>query len=326
MPNQDILVCSENISLLRELLGKASVECGVFKGEVKALYLGKETVEAASLAAAGATTVLQIESGTLREGDVESVTSLLSSFISASQPALILMGATKLAMEIAPRVAERTQAAYAASVTNFSINEATHAVKADCMLYAGLGVDTLQFKPHVTLLTVVPGAFSPIELPSTTIKVESLSLPATSNRIEITAYKPKTGSSTRVEEAKAIIDVGQGIKQKEDLQFIHELADLLDGLVTCTRPLAADRDWFPEWLGLSGKKVSPELCLTIGISGAVQHIVGVRDSHIIVAVNNDENAGVFLDADYGVIADLYEFIPALRDRLKARGISPIWAA
>ena len=102
------------------------------------------------------------------------------------------------------------------------------------------------------------------------------------------------------------------------------MADLLDGQLACSRPIASDRDWFPEWLGLSGAKIKPELCLTVGVSGAIQHIVGIRDSRIIAAVNNDEGAAIFAQADYGVVADLYEFVPALIERIKARGIRPAW--
>ena len=92
-----------------------------------------------------------------------------------------------------------------------------------------------------------------------------------------------------------------------------------------SRPVSSDRDWLPEWLGLSGAKIKPELCLTLGISGAIQHIVGIRDSRVIAAVNNDEDAAIFTQADIGIVADLYEFLPALMERFKARGIRPAWS-
>ena len=135
--------------------------------------------------------------------------------------------------------------------------------------------------------------------------------------------QPKA-KGARLEEAKLVVDVGQGVKQRDDLGMIRALANTLDGQLACSRPVASDRDWFPEWLGLSGAKIKPELCLTLGISGAIQHIVGIRDSRVIAAVNNDENAAIFTQADYGVVADLYEFLPALMERLKARGIRPAW--
>jgi electron transfer flavoprotein alpha subunit len=142
--------------------------------------------------------------------------------------------------------------------------------------------------------------------------------------LTIQEYKPKPASGARLEEARLVVDVGQGVKQRDDLQMIQALADFLDGQIACSRPIASDRDWFPEWLGLSGAKIKPELCLTVGVSGAIQHIVGIRDSRLIAAVNNDEGAAIFAQADYGVVADLYEFLPALMDRMKARGIRPAW--
>jgi electron transfer flavoprotein alpha subunit len=106
--------------------------------------------------------------------------------------------------------------------------------------------------------------------------------------------------------------------KREDLELAESLASLLGGQVACTRPISSERDWFPEWLGLSGKKLSPDLCITLGVSGAIQHVIGIRDSKIIVAVNKDEGAGIFMQADYGVVADLYEFVPVLIEALRAR--------
>ncbi len=324
MPTQDFLVCSENLSLLREMLGKAAQEAQKINGRVHACYFGNESSSAADLAQAGANVVHTI-SGELKQGDAETVTSLLSALFVQVQPIVVLLGATKSGMEIAPRIAQRNQAAYAASVINFEV-DASGAVRAQSVLYTGLGLDKIEFKPGSAVLTVAPGEFAPLGNAQAQADVQSITIPEGSTRVEITAYKPKTGSSARLEEAKAIVDLGQGVKQKEDLPLFNDLAAAIDGLVACSRPLASDRDWFPEWLGLSGKKVRPEICFAIGISGAVQHIVGVRDSRLIVAVNNDENAGVFLNADYGVVADMYEFIPALLERMKARGIRSEWIA
>jgi electron transfer flavoprotein alpha subunit len=118
--------------------------------------------------------------------------------------------------------------------------------------------------------------------------------------------------------------VGRGVKKIEDLEMLNVLANLLGGQLSCSRPVSSDRDWFPEWLGLSGAKVKPELCLTIGVSGAIQHVVGIRDSRVIACVNNDENAAIFAQADLGVVADLDEFLPVLVQRLQERDAHPVW--
>ena len=121
-----------------------------------------------------------------------------------------------------------------------------------------------------------------------------------------------------------MVDIGQGVETEADLELVRSLCNLLGGEMGCTRPIASERDWLPDWLGLSGAKVSPELCLAVGVSGQIQHIVGIRDSRVIAAVNSDENATIFTQADYGVVADLKEFVPVLIDRIKARGVKPAW--
>jgi electron transfer flavoprotein alpha subunit len=143
-------------------------------------------------------------------------------------------------------------------------------------------------------------------------------------RLSVIGEHAKPPSGARLQEAKAVVDIGQGMKEPEDFEMARSLADLLDGQLSCSRPVAIGRDWLPDWLGLSGAKVKPELCLTIGISGAIQHVVGIRESRVIAAVNNDETAAIFTQADIGVVADLHEFLPVLIERLRARGARPAW--
>ncbi len=318
MAPNTILVFSEKPALLQQLLGKARQQADVLGWSVAALSSAQE---AAGLGEAGADVVYQVE-GDLR--NPETTTAVLAAAVGQVKPALVLMGATKLGMETAPRVAERLGAGYAAWVVDFNVDAATQALTAQCMLYTGTGLATYRFKPGMAILTAASGVFEAKDNPGKTASVSTLQAPAVAPRMLVQEYKPKQSSGARVEEAKLVIDVGQGVKQREDLQLVQGLADLLDGQLACSRPIASDRDWFPEWLGLSGAKIKPELCLTVGVSGAIQHIVGIRDSHLIAAVNMDEGAAIFAQADYGVVADLYEFIPALVERIKARGIRPAW--
>jgi electron transfer flavoprotein alpha subunit len=321
MSAQDFLVCSDKLALVKEMAGKAAEVAASCGGKVYALYAGSEDFTAQDLANAGADVVFDPK-GALKAGDSEALAHVLAALKAEIAPLAILIGGTKTGFEVAPRLAERLQSAYAANVIDLSVEDG--ALSVNCSLYTGLGVEKMEFEPGLVVMTASAGAFSALERSGAAAETRDLPFSAPASRVAISAYNHKPVSTARVEEAKAIVDVGQGVKNKEDLAQFEALASELSGLVTCTRPLAADRDWFPEWLGLSGKKVSPEVCLVVGVSGAVQHIVGVRDSHLIVAVNNDENAGVFLDADYGVIADLYEFIPAFSAQLKARGVRPVW--
>jgi len=140
---------------------------------------------------------------------------------------------------------------------------------------------------------------------------------AREKRLEV-REKPRGG--VNLEEAEIIVGVGRGFKSKEDLRLAFELAELLGGQVGCTRPIAADLKWLSEdhWIGISGKRVSPKLYIAIGISGSPQHMSGVQGAKVIVAINKDKSAPIFKQADYGVVADLYEFVPILIRKLRER--------
>ncbi len=318
MKSNTILVFSEKPALLRELLGEARRKADALAWTVAAVDFEKE---GADLAEVGADMIYHVDADVR---DPETVAAVLASAADQVQPGIFLLGATKLGMEVAPRLAERFSAGYAAWVVGFEIDPATQSTTAQCMLYTGTGLATYHFEPGMLILTAAQGIFEPNLTADITANFGTLKVPETTSRMTILNYKPKPASGARLEEARLVVDVGQGVRQKEDLQMVQALADLLDGQLACSRPIASDRDWFPEWLGLSGAKVKPELCLAIGISGAIQHIVGIRESHIIAAVNTDEGAPIFFQADYGVVADLYEFLPALIDRIKAREIRPVW--
>jgi electron transfer flavoprotein alpha subunit len=312
------LIWSEKPTLARELASQARVSADEVGGNVVAVQYG--LAEAINWNECGVDVAYTIEAA----NDPETCVAVLSGAIKQANPGLVLIGATKLGMEVAPRLAERMSAGYAAWTIGFEIDAANN-VTVRCMLYTGTGLAAYQFKPGPVVLTAAPGVFEAKDTTGRQARVEALNVTIGAARISIAGDQPKA-KGARLEEAKLVVDVGQGVKQREDLDMIRALATALDGQLACSRPVASDRDWFPEWLGLSGAKIKPELCLTLGISGAIQHIVGIRDSRVIAAVNNDENAAIFTQADYGVVADLYEFLPALMERLKARGIRPVWVA
>ena len=138
--------------------------------------------------------------------------------------------------------------------------------------------------------------------------------------VRVVERKPKEKGGVNIEAAELIVSVGRGFKSKEDLKLAYELADVLGAQIGCSRPIAADLKWLSEdhWVGLSGHKVAPKLYIAVGISGAPQHLAGITDAKIVVAINNDKSAPIFKNCDYGVVADLYQFLPVLTRRLKER--------
>ncbi len=134
------------------------------------------------------------------------------------------------------------------------------------------------------------------------------------------SIRKKELSGVNLEESEIVVGVGRGFRSKDDLKLAFELANALGGQVGGSRPIAADLKWLPEdaWIGISGKRISPKLYIAIGISGAPQHMSGVMGSKIIVAINKDKTAPIFKQADYGVVADLYKFLPVLISKIRER--------
>jgi electron transfer flavoprotein alpha subunit len=142
------------------------------------------------------------------------------------------------------------------------------------------------------------------------------------SRLQVLSVTPKGTSGASLESAEVVIDIGQGVRCRDDLVQIQKLADLLGAQLSCTRPISSERGWLEEWVGLSGRRVSPRLCITLGVSGAIQHMVGIRGSQVIVAVDSNPDSAMLVQADYGVVMDLYEFVPALIEALRTRGVRP----
>lgn len=136
--------------------------------------------------------------------------------------------------------------------------------------------------------------------------------------MSVTGRSPRAGESVDLAAAATILGVGRGFAKREDLDLGRELAAALGAELACTKSLA-DFEWLPEdrIVGLSGAKTKPDLYLSVGISGQVQHTVGISQAKIIAAVNSDKEAPIFQLADYGIVGDLYQVVPALMEKLKS---------
>ncbi|MCL5075843.1 MAG: electron transfer flavoprotein subunit alpha/FixB family protein [Chloroflexi bacterium] len=313
-----IAVCEDRETLL-ELLGQGRELADTLKVWSAAVVLGEHVEPAAlDLSRWGADKVYMIENPALKHFNVEAYTDALVALSTQVKPALILLGATKRGLELAPRVAERLKVGCVSGCVGLDVEAQSRQIIIKAMVYSGIANASYHCKSKPALATVLPRTFEKKEVNDRNAEVVRFPLEITEPRLKVVSVEPKATSGERIETAAVIVDAGQGIKKKEDLKMLEELATLLGGHMTCTRPLSSDRDWFPEWLGLSGKKVSPDLCITVGVSGAIQHMVGIRQSKIIAAINNDEDSAIFTQADYGVVGNLYEYVPALIEALKKR--------
>jgi len=136
----------------------------------------------------------------------------------------------------------------------------------------------------------------------------------------LTGLRPKEKAPVDLRAARIVVAVGRGLKAKDDLALITDLADAIGGELACSRPLAEGVHWIAKDrnIGISGQQIAPELYVAIGISGQLQHMVGVRDADVIVAVNSDKDALIFKQCDYGIVGDLYTVVPALTAALAAK--------
>jgi electron transfer flavoprotein alpha subunit len=228
----------------------------------------------------------------------------------------IVLVATRINKEAGARVAQTIGAPAITEAIGVRLEDGSPVFIRSVMAGKAISKETLS-SPAVIM--VAPGRNKPVDTGKRVGEIQRISISG-KRSVEIIERKGKERKGVRVEDAEIIVSVGRGFKSKEDLSMAFKLAELIGAQVGCSRPIAADLKWLSEehWIGLSGKKVRPKLYIAIGISGQPQHLAGIMDSKIIVAINKDPGAPIFKYSDYGVVEDLYVFIPKLMEKLSTR--------
>jgi electron transfer flavoprotein alpha subunit len=252
-------------------------------------------------------------------GYTDDIVESIATALGPSQYDYIFLTASRLYKEAGSRVAQRLGAPAITEATSISI-EGNRLILTRSML-AGKAISREMLSAPAVVL-VMPGRYGQASLDRMVKSISRIKISG-KRSIEILERKPKQRGGVRLEDAEIIVSVGRGFKSKEDLSLAFKLAELIGAQVGCSRPIAADLKWLSEehWVGLSGKKVKPKLYMAIGISGQPQHLAGIMDAKIIVAINKDPNAPIFKYADYGVVEDLYHFIPKLIEKISSNRLS-----
>jgi electron transfer flavoprotein alpha subunit len=251
----------------------------------------------------------------IKEDDPESIFIALKNLYDKFNPKLIIGMSSKNLKDAFSRLAGIYDLPFATDIFDFNVSNLKATYKRSFL--SGRAVESEE-APMPLLLLTLPRR-TPKSEGNANGSIEELHVEKKS-QIVIKERKEKVKGGVNLETAEFIVSVGRGFKNKDDLKLAFELADLVGAQIGCSRPIAADLKWLTEdhWVGLSGKKVAPKVYLMFGISGAPQHLAGITDAKTVIAINNDKTAPIFKNADYGIVADLYQFIPILVKKLKEK--------
>jgi electron transfer flavoprotein alpha subunit len=314
----EIWAYSENKDLMLELLGKGTELANKLNTQLTAVLLGHGVKDQAKeLAGYGAQKIVVVDNPQLKEFHVESYLSVLTQLTQQYKPELLLVGSTKRGKELAARLAARLNVGCVPDCQELKVDEQGRLL-VERIVYGGNAIVTQIFRTKPQIVTIPHRRF---EKPEHKAEgegeiVDASHIQPEPPKTEIVEVKPVAVAEAKIEEARVVIGGGRGLERKEDFKLLDELAQTLGGQVGYTRPLVEDRKWFKEWIGLSGHTIKPELYIACGISGVIQHVAGIRDSKTIVAINKDPEAPIMEMADYIVVGDLYEIVPALTEALK----------
>ncbi|HET7790769.1 MAG TPA: electron transfer flavoprotein subunit alpha/FixB family protein [Gemmatimonadales bacterium] len=282
---------------------------------VDALVLGAGPVSGSDrLGAFGADKVVTLTGAGLGAYAPEGYARAIADRVKAGGYAAVLFAASATGKDLAPRVAAKLSVGLAADVTDVAAEGG--AVIASRPVYAGKAILKVKLTGQPALVSLRPNVFTPVERPKAGA-AETAAVSVAPGRVTVKDVKAATGSLD-VGEAPVVISGGRGLKEPANFKLLEDLAKAFGGRAAVGASRAVvDAGWRPhaDQVGQTGKTVSPTLYIAVGISGAIQHLAGMRTSKVIVAINKDKDAPIFKVADYGVVGDLFEIVPRLSEEI-----------
>jgi len=286
-------------------------------GEVVAVLLG-DAVQAlgAEMVQYGADRVVTVEHPHLKTYTSDGYSQAFMAVVESESPDAVVFGHTALGKDLSPKVASKLQSGLISDVTSIE-GEGDEALFVR-PIFSGKAFEKVKIKDGIVFVTIRPNNIAPLAQDAgRTGEVTSVSVEITNLRTIIKEVVRKSSEGVDLSEAKVIIAGGRGVKSEEGFEPLKELAKVLNGAVGASRG-ACDADYcdYSLQIGQTGKVVTPDLYIAAGISGAIQHLAGMSNSKIIVAINKDPEANIFKVADYGIVGDLFEVIPMLTEEFK----------
>ncbi len=264
----------------------------------------------------GAAKVVFLEADALKEYSTEGFANALFAFLSAKKPAAIITGATSQGKDFLPRLAAKFSVGMAADCTEFKADGTSFTVRRP--VYAGKCSKAVQFTQGPAVFSVRPNVLAVSTSHAKSASVEKVAAVAGNIRAKIVQVQASSAKKVELTEADIIISGGRSLKSADNFKIIADCAATVGAAVGASRA-AVDAGYASHdmQVGQTGKTVSPKLYIACGISGAIQHLAGMRTSKVIVAINKDPEAPIFSKADYGIVGDLFEVVPLLTKEFQA---------
>jgi electron transfer flavoprotein alpha subunit len=318
-----------------ELIGKGKELAKDLGVDVSAVLIGHNVEGLADqLAEYGADHVILVDDPELETYRTEPYAQALAGVINEFKPEIVLVGATAIGRDLGPTVSARVKTGLTADCTSLEIGDFPMEAKPGVeqkhgqllMTRPAFGGNTIATiacpdnRPQMA--TVRPGVMQKLEPVSgakadiikSTVKIEK-----NARFVEIEEIVKEVASAADIMDAKILVSGGRGVGSEENFKMLQDLADALGGMVSCSRAVV-DNGWMAKdfQVGQTGKTVRPNVYFAIGISGAIQHVAGMEESDLIIAINKDDSAPIFDVADYGIVGDLNKIVPALTEAIKAQ--------
>jgi electron transfer flavoprotein alpha subunit len=301
-----------------EMLTKAREIAEKANAELTAVILAKNAKELAKPLTDYAKTVIAIEDAKLENFNSEAYKRILTKLITEDKPLLVLMGHTSYGVDLAPNLAAALNLPLATDLIDLAFENDTLSVTRQ--MYGGkVNVKATTRKAETFIATIRQATFTPKKPePPANGQIAETPSPLTEEIAEkrfIQYVLPPPGG-VDITAAEKLVGIGRGIKDQANIPQVEDLAKTLGAVVSCSRPIV-DKGWLPNdrQVGTSGKTVKPKMYLALGISGAFQHILGMKSSDLIIAINKDPKAPIFSFADYGIVEDLFKIVPSLKNKV-----------
>ncbi|MGM9978207.1 MAG: electron transfer flavoprotein subunit alpha/FixB family protein [Clostridium sp.] len=305
-----------------ELLGEGRRVADKLGVKLTALLLGSNVGNLAEkLAAHGADEVLVADDKNLEHYTTDAYTKVICDLATERKPGILFVGATFIGRDLGPRIAARLSTGLTADCTSIDVEVENGDLLATRPAFGGNLMATIACPEHrPQMATVRPGVFEAVTTDASNCKIENVTVNLADSDVRTKVIETvKTAKDIiDISEAKIIVAGGRGVGSKENFAMLQELADVLGGVVAGSRA-AVEKGWIENayQVGQTGKTVKPTIYIACGISGAIQHVAGMQDSEVIIAINKDETAPIMNVADYGIVGDVKKVLPELIAQAKA---------